>query len=81
MSATGDNANRARAVAILETIAASQTWTGSGYSTTAEEVEDISEALNVPPALILLGSRQVSAAQVDELVAWWPRKEDGEAVA
>ena len=69
---------RQRAEAIVETVAQSQRWTKTGFhggSHSEEELRDVAEALGVPHALLWLAVGQVTGEQIDELTAWWPRKE------
>jgi hypothetical protein len=40
-----------------------------------EDAADVAETLDVPEALVWLACDQVAFDLIDELVAWWPRKE------
>jgi hypothetical protein len=64
---------RARAESIVETIIAT-TQTGCGSPGGPEDAVACAQRLNVPVALIWLAADQMTVEQIDELVAWWPRR-------
>ena len=66
-------AERARAEHVVDTIiAASET---GQFGAVGDETAQMAERLGVPRALVALAVLQTSVEQIDELVAWWPRKE------